>query len=118
MPHDLVIRRANVYDGTGAPPVLADVALDGQRIAAVGDDLDGSVVIEGHGLALAPGFIDVHTHDDAAVLADPELRCKTLQGVTTDIVGNCGMGIAPHRRALPLFGSWTPGLESRPPWDG
>ena len=53
-----------------------------------------------------------------AVLADPELACKTLQGVTTDVVGNCGLGIAPHAPALSTFGPWTPGLEDHPPWDG
>lgn len=120
MNYDLLIRGADVYDGTGAPPVVADVAVNGDRIVDVGD-LAGATAteeIDATGLALTPGFIDVHSHDDAIVLTDPELRCKTLQGVTTDVVGNCGLGIAPHKHAIPTFGPWTPGVEGLPSWDG
>lgn len=114
----MLIRGATVYDGTGAPGVVRDVALRGDRIVdALGADHDG-VEMDGTGLALAPGFVDVHTHDDGAVIVDPELRCKTLQGVTTDIVGNCGMGISPRRTAMPFFGPWSPGLAERAPWEG
>lgn len=112
----MLLRGATVFDGTGAPGVVRDVGVDGDRIVD-GDPGDG-VVIDGAGLALAPGFVDVHSHDDAIVLVDPELRCKTLQGVTTTIVGNCGMGISPHRVGTVLFRAWTPGLEAVPPWDG
>lgn len=118
--HDLIVRGADVYDGTGADPVRADVAVDGDRVAAIGDlsEAGAATEVDGAGLALTPGFIDVHAHDDAAVLMDPELRCKTLQGVTTDVVGNCGMGIAPHGNALPAFLPWTPGLDTLPVWRG
>jgi N-acyl-D-amino-acid deacylase len=113
----MLIRGATVFDGTGAPGVARDVAVRGDRIAAP-TAADEGVVIDGTGLALAPGFVDVHTHDDAAVLVEPEHRCKTLQGVTTVVAGNCGMGIAPHPYALRMFAAWTPGLEDAPAWDG
>ncbi len=102
---DLLIRGGTVVDGTGAPGFAADVAVRGDRIAAVGQ-MEGPArrVIEARGLVIAPGFIDVHAHDDAAVIASPAVDFKLMQGVTTDIVGNCGLGVAPApepvRRAL------------------
>jgi N-acyl-D-amino-acid deacylase len=118
--YDLLLRGGDVYDGTGAAPVRADVGITGDRIAVIGHvtDADAATVVDATGLAVTPGFIDVHSHDDAAVLVDPELRCKTLQGVTTDVVGNCGLGIAPHAHALSSLGGWTPGLEHEPAWEG
>jgi N-acyl-D-amino-acid deacylase len=117
---DLLFRGGDVYDGTGSPAQHADVGILGDRVARVGDlgDAEATTVIDAGGLAITPGFIDVHAHDDAAVLADPELRCKTLQGVTTDVVGNCGLGIAPHHHAMSSFGPWTPGLETHAAWEG
>ena len=99
---DLIIRDATVLDGTGAPRFTADVAVRGDRIAAVGDlggmAADREVVATGK--ALAPGFIDAHTHDDRAVLHGPEcMLCKMSQGVTTVVVGNCGISISPVRMA-------------------
>ena len=73
--YDVLIRNALVYDGTGAPPVNADVALEGERIARIGS-LDSNVAkmeIDASGLALSPGFIDVHTHDDFAALTNPDM---------------------------------------------
>lgn len=94
---DLVIRNAHVIDGTGAPGAAADVAVTGDRISAVGAtlDIDAADEVDAGGLALAPGFIDAHTHDDRLVLADPEMRSKISQGVTTVVTGNCGVSIAP-----------------------
>ncbi len=94
---DLLIRGAVVVDGTGGPTVPADVAVVGDRISAVGElaDHDARETIDARGLTLAPGFIDVHTHDDWALLADPDLGFKTLQGVTSVVVGNCGVSPAP-----------------------
>jgi len=117
MTHDLVIRGGTVYDGTGAPPVSASVSVDGDRITAIGDiDVEASQVIDATGLAVAPGFIDVHAHDDAAVLTTP-MDFKLMQGVTTDIVGNCGAGLAPiNERAMPgieLILGPTPGADWR-----
>src|SRR5271170_7039583 len=97
---DLIIRDAMVFDGLGAPRFEADVAVRGDRIVAVGDlgiyqaDRD----VDADGLALAPGFIDAHTHDDRAVLCGPAcMLCKMSQGVTTVVVGNCGISLSPVR---------------------
>jgi N-acyl-D-amino-acid deacylase len=101
---DLVIRHGLVVDGTGAPAFPADVAIAGDRIAAVGEVLGESArTIDASGLVVAPGFIDVHTHDDLAVLSTPAVDFKVRQGVTTDVVGNCGIGAAPASEAFMDF---------------
>ena len=134
--HDLLLRQALVFDGAGAPRKLADVAIACGRIAAVGQ-LNGAharQVVDLHGLALAPGFIDVHTHDDRLLLADPAMAPKLSQGVTTVITGNCGISLAPlgtHEAVPPLnlvadaaagpdqrfdsFAAYFAALEARPP---
>lgn len=97
---DLVIRHATIVDGTGAPRYRGDVAVTGDRIVAVGDlgGMSGTEEVDAQGLALAPGFIDAHTHDDRAVLCGPACQhCKVSQGVTTVVVGNCGVSLAPLR---------------------
>jgi len=100
---DTLIKNATVYDGSGEQPFIADVALKEKHIAAVGT-LEGTanVTIHANHRALAPGFIDVHTHDDFAVLCCPDMDFKIQQGVTTEIVGNCGFGAAPFHAAQPL----------------
>ena len=110
--YDVLIRGAQVYDGSGAPSVVADVALEGDRIAAVG--AAGGAAresLDARGLALAPGFIDVHTHDDFAALAHPDMAFKLVGGVTTCIVGNCGFGAAPHAAAAVMAKTLHPGVE-------
>ncbi|MGD0911312.1 MAG: D-aminoacylase [Terracidiphilus sp.] len=94
---NLIIRNAMVLDGSGAAATRADVSVENGQIVAVGPSLPGAAVniVEANGLALAPGFIDVHTHDDLAVLARPATLPKISQGVTTVIVGNCGISAAP-----------------------
>ncbi len=95
--YDLVLRGGTVLDGTGAAGVTADLAIAGDRIAAI-DKLpqgSGASEIDLAGLAVAPGFIDVHTHDDRALLSQPEMAPKVSQGVTTVIAGNCGVSLAP-----------------------
>jgi N-acyl-D-amino-acid deacylase len=96
---DTVIRSASVLDGTGTAPVLCDVAIREDRIVAVGPSLDclAATTIDADGLSLAPGFIDVHTHDDLSVLHGPAMLPKLSQGVTTVIVGNCGISASPVR---------------------
>ncbi|RVT96349.1 D-aminoacylase [Rhodovarius crocodyli] len=97
---DLIIRDATVFDGTGAPRFQGDVAVSNDRIVAVGDLGAASATeeVQANGLAVAPGFIDAHTHDDRAVLCGPScMHCKVSQGVTTVVVGNCGISLAPLR---------------------
>jgi N-acyl-D-amino-acid deacylase len=97
MQPDLVIRDALLIDGSGSPGVRGDLAVKDDRIVAIGDlaTVKGGREISAKGLALAPGFIDTHTHDDRALLSDPLLPCKISQGVTTVITGNCGISLAP-----------------------
>ncbi len=94
---DFIIRNAQLIDGTGQPAIPADVAVTGDRVTAVGPSLNVAATeeIDANGLALAPGFIDAHTHDDRIVLVDPAMNCKISQGVTTVVTGNCGISIAP-----------------------
>jgi N-acyl-D-amino-acid deacylase len=97
---DLVIRDATVFDGLGTPRFEADVAVTRDRIVAVGDlgNYEADRDVDADGLALAPGFIDAHTHDDRAVLCGPAcMLCKMSQGVTTVVVGNCGISLSPVR---------------------
>ncbi len=96
---DTVIRNANVFDGSGAPPAPLDVAIRHGRICGIGPSLPHAAgrVVEADGLALAPGFIDVHTHDDTVVIRRPEMLPKLSQGITTVITGNCGISAAPVR---------------------
>lgn len=99
MTHDLILRRATVVDGSGRPRFGADVAVDGERITAVGDlsSAKAREDIDGHGKVIAPGFIDAHTHDDGALLTRDVMVAKISQGVTTVIAGNCGLSLAPLR---------------------
>ena len=94
---DLLLRGGTVIDGTGAPRRTADVAVDGDRISAVGrlDAMRGARELDASGLVVSPGFVDAHTHDDRAVLSDPGMACKVSQGVTTVVTGNCGVSLAP-----------------------
>lgn len=102
-PHyDWLIRHATLHDGSGAAPVIATLAVADGHIAAIArdDELDAATAvheIDATGLVLAPGFIDVHTHDDTNVIRQPEMLPKLSQGITTVIVGNCGISASPVR---------------------
>ena len=100
MAYDLVIRNGTVVDGTGERPRPADVAVLGDRIAAVGRvDERGAEEIDAEGHVVTPGFIDGHTHMDAQVLWDPLGSCSCFHGVTSVVMGNCGFTLAPARPA-------------------
>ncbi len=102
--HDLVIRGGTVVDGTGAKPRVTDVAIDGDRIAAVGDNLgEGRREIDAKGLLVAPGWVDIHTHYDGQVTWDPYLTPSGWNGVTTVVMGNCGVGFAPVKPGQEQF---------------
>ncbi len=96
MTYDLIIRRGLVVDGTGAEPFIGDVAIDGDTIVAMGV-VEGEAVreIDAEGHAVTPGFIDLHTHLDAQVGWDPALTPVVWHGVTTALLGNCGVTFAP-----------------------
>ena len=95
---DLIIRGATVIDGTGRPGFITDVAVTGKRIAAIGRNMKSSAreEIDGKGLALAPGFVDVHSHADGTLFDDPHAESIIRQGVTTVVVGQDGSSRAPH----------------------
>ncbi len=113
MTWDLVIRGAEVVDGTGGPPYTADVAVSDGRIADIGHfDTDGSPakLIDADGLTLTPGFIDIHTHYDAQLYFEPTASPSSWHGVTTVLTGNCGFTFAPSK---PEDVSWLLQMLSR-----
>jgi N-acyl-D-aspartate/D-glutamate deacylase len=96
MTHDIVIRGGAIVDGTGGEPYIGDVAVDGGLITAVGGDIGpGRETIDATGLVVSPGFIDIHTHLDAQIGWDPLLTPVSWHGVTTVLMGNCGVTFAP-----------------------
>ena len=106
--HDLVIRHGVVADGRGGPLTDADVAVDGDRITAVGPGLGaGREEIDASDLVVTPGFVDPHTHYDGQATWDPLLTPSIWHGVTTVVMGNCGVGFAP---AAPDRREWLIGL--------
>jgi len=95
---DLVVRGGTLADGLGGPPVDADVAIVGERIAQVGRiNGSGRVEIDARGLLVTPGFVDIHTHYDGQAVWDSRLAPSSWHGVTTAVMGNCGVGFAPVR---------------------
>jgi N-acyl-D-amino-acid deacylase len=96
---DLVIRGGRIIDGTGAAPLRADIGIAGKRIAAVSDlsAKTDTATLDATGLTIAPGFIDIHSHSDYTLFVDPRAVSSITQGVTTEVIGNCGHGCAPIR---------------------
>ncbi|MCP1576606.1 D-aminoacylase [Herbaspirillum rubrisubalbicans] len=101
---DLIIRNGSIIDGTRRPRFQSDVGIRDGLIAAIGDlsCAHARDVFDAEGKIVAPGFIDSHTHDDCAVLAQPDMHFKLSQGVTTVITGNCGISIAPLSQDAPM----------------
>ncbi|MGV6875220.1 N-acyl-D-amino-acid deacylase family protein [Pseudochelatococcus sp. B33] len=99
MLYDIVLHGGSIIDGSRAPARVADLAIRNGRIAEIGDiaGTNAKTVIDATGFVVAPGFIDVHTHDDSALMSPTGMVAKTSQGVTTVIVGNCGISVAPLR---------------------
>ncbi len=96
--YDLIIRNGTIVDGTGKKPFEADLAVKGERVVAIGEHLGEShSEIDAQGLLVTPGWVDVHTHYDGQVTWDPEVSPSGTNGVTTVIMGNCGVGFAPVR---------------------
>lgn len=106
--YDLIIRNGTIYDGKGGKPYLADLAISGKTIAKIGDiEESGSEEIDAKGKIVTPGFVDIHTHYDGQVTWDPYLRPSTYHGVTTVVMGNCGVGFSPCK---PEKRDWLIGL--------
>lgn len=120
--YDLIIRGANIVDGTGGPAFAGDLGIAGERVVALGNALDGEAlnVIDARGWTIAPGFIDAHTHDDLAILRNAVVPPKVQQGITTLVIGNCGFSIAPiapeHMQAMQAASAAVLG-EDNLPWN-
>src|SRR5437879_8146220 len=102
--HELVIRGGIVVDGTGAPRRTADVAIDGKSITGIGVGIGrGRREINARRMLVTPGFVDIHTHYDGQATWDPYLTPSSWHGVTTIVMGNCGVGFAPLERGKEDF---------------
>ncbi len=106
--HDLVIRNGTIVDGTGEAPYQGDIAIDDGKVSAIGRiEADGRENVDATGLLVTPGFVDIHTHFDGQITWDPLLTPSCWHGVTTVVMGNCGVGFAP---AAPNRHEWLIGL--------
>ena len=110
--YDLLLRNGRVLDGTGAPAQPADVAIQDGRIIAIGDlsAAPTSDTIDATGCLVTPGFIDIHTHSDLTLLIEGRASSSLAQGVTTQIVGNCGVSAAPTLDHVPYYGPLDPAM--------
>lgn len=117
--YDYIIRNALIMDGTGEPAYEADVAIAGGKIACIGAvEGDAARVIDGKGLVLAPGFIDMHSHTDTGLFIDPRAESKITQGVTLEVCGNCGFSPAPvlDEAGLEELDNWRKRYDVEESW--
>jgi N-acyl-D-amino-acid deacylase len=106
--HDLLIKNGTIVDGNGTPRYRADIAVSNGKITEIGAITDGAKkIIDAGDLIVAPGFIDPHTHYDAQICWDPLITCSSWHGVTTVIMGNCGVGLAPCKPAERDVATWN-----------
>jgi len=117
---DLILKGGHVFDGTGAESFISDIAVSGDRISAIGeiDAHENAEVIDVTGLAVAPGFIDMHTHSDFTLLVDGRAESQVHQGVTTEVIGQCGISCAPvcDHKAIPSVSPWYTDKADHPGW--
>jgi N-acyl-D-amino-acid deacylase len=119
---DYLLVGGTVYDGTGAPGLQADIAITGDKITAVSPGQSGAIQagkrVDISGKAVAPGFIDIHTHSDLSVLINPLMESSIHQGVTTEVMGNCGMaaGVITESAAFALERRWMERGGAKPSW--
>ncbi|MGD0120316.1 MAG: amidohydrolase family protein [Candidatus Binatus sp.] len=107
MAYDLLLKNGTVVDGSGAPRFRADVAVAGDRIAEIGKISEGAKrVVDASDLIVSPGFIDPHTHYDAQICWDPLLSCTSWHGITSVMMGNCGVGVAPCKPEAREIAAW------------
>src|SRR5215510_12410134 len=122
MSYDLLVRNGTIVDGVGRPGFVGDVAIENDRIVALGS-VSGAArqTLDATGRVVSPGFIDVHSHDDFALLDRPLCDFKIMQGVTTEVIGNCGFGAAPasamYKNFLQGFGAVLFGPLGKFSWE-
>ncbi|MGB4135132.1 MAG: D-aminoacylase [Microbacterium sp.] len=120
--HTTIVRGALIIDGTGSAGYIGDVAFSDGVITAVGhvDRSPTAAIVDADGLVVAPGFVDIHSHSDLSILGHPQGTSKVLQGVTTEVVGNCGLAVAPVS-SLDVAALMRPGMtyceDTRVAWD-
>lgn len=112
-----LIKNASLVDGSGKPPMPADIAIQGEKIAAIGQlsDANASAIIDAKGAIVCPGFIDVHSHSDTYILIEPSAPSKLYQGITSEICGNCGASAAPLMGEYRMPSDWID-KEYPGPW--
>jgi N-acyl-D-amino-acid deacylase len=119
--YDIIVKSTKVYDGTGKDPFVADVGVKDGKIATVGTcDGEATVTIPGGGVALMPGCIDAHSHSDLSIPVNNRAECSIYQGITTEVAGSCGWGLAPCKdetiqSVMTRFG-WIPVSVKDIPW--